>query len=137
MWCKWDSTIHYKRKVLFTFIWWIFKSYIAATEINNLMDVILVIEEKLSKKINISFLFKIFCNKFCFKFIYCAIRFKLFLRTHLQPIVLQPGGNSTKFHVLLEISESISSFTTSFQNITSGDNKATCKVRGFSSTLKT
>ena len=51
-----------------------------------------------------------------------------------QKLWLTIGGKSTNFHVLLEISESI---TTSFQNTQSGDNKTSFNVRGFSSTLKT
>jgi hypothetical protein len=52
-------------------------------------------------------------------------------------MVLQPGGNFTNFQVLLEIKESISSFTASFQNIASGEAKASFKFEGFSSRLKT
>jgi hypothetical protein len=51
-------------------------------------------------------------------------------------MVLQPSGNSTNFQVLLEIKESISSFTDSFQNIVLGEAKASFKFEGFSSRLK-
>ena len=50
-------------------------------------------------------------------------------------MVVQPDGNSTNFQVLLEISESISSYIASFPNTESGDVKASCKVIGFSSAL--
>ena len=43
------------------------------------------------------------------------------MRNHLQSIALQSGGRSTNFQILLEIKVSISSFTISFQNITSDD----------------
>ena len=52
-------------------------------------------------------------------------------------MVLQPGGRSTNFQILLEIRDSTSSFTTSFQNIASGDVKTSFKFWGFSSMLKT
>ena len=53
--------------------------------------------------------------------------FNFFLRTHLQPMVLQSDRRSTNFQVLLEISDFISSLTVSFQNIASGDVKTSFK----------
>ena len=43
-------------------------------------------------------------------------------------MVLQPGGNSTNFQLLLEIKDSISSILASFQNMVSGDTKSSLKV---------
>jgi hypothetical protein len=43
-------------------------------------------------------------------------------------MVLQPGGNSTNFQLLLEIKDSISSILASFQNMASGDAKSSLKV---------
>ena len=72
------------------------------------MDVILVTGEKLSKRP--SSCLKPFATSLA---LYLSIEpsgFNFFRKTHLQPIVLQPGGKSTNFQVLLEISYYISSF---------------------------
>ena len=52
-------------------------------------------------------------------------------------MVLQPDERSNNFQVLLEIRDSILSFTASLQNIVSGDVKTSFKFWGFSSMLKT
>ena len=105
--------------------------------INNLIDVILVTGEKVSKKSRSAFCLKPFTTSLALNLSIDPSGFKFFLRTHLQPMVLQPGGRSTNFQVLLEIRDSISSFTAFFQNIASGDVKASFKFWGFSSMLKT
>jgi hypothetical protein len=84
------------------------------------MDVILVTGEKVSKKSSLAFCLKPFATSLALNLSILPSSLSFFLRTHLQPMVLQPGGNSTNFQVLLEIKESISSFIASFQNIASG-----------------
>ena len=100
------------------------------------MDVILVIGEKVSKKLRSVFCLKPFVTSLALNLPINASSFNSFLRTHLQLMVLQSGGRSTNLQVLLEIRDSISSFTVSFQNIASGDVKASFKFWGFSSILK-
>ena len=66
------------------------------------MDVILVTGEKVSKNSRPSSCLKPFATSLA---LYLSIEpsgFNFFLKTHLQPIVLQPGGKSTNFEVLLE-----------------------------------
>ena len=55
-----------------------------------------------------------------------------FRNTHLLPIGFDPLGKSTKTHVLLNIIESISSFTASFQKAASLEAIASLKVLGSS-----
>ena len=101
------------------------------------MDVILVTEEKVSKNYRHSSCLKPFATSLA---LYLSIEpsgFNFFLKTHLQPIVLQPGGKSTNFHVFLDIRDSILSFTVSFQKIESCEDNASFKVRGSFSTLNT
>ena len=93
------------------------------------MDVILVTGEKVSKNSRPSSCLKPFATSLA---LYLSIEpsgFNFFLKTHLQPIVLQPGGKSTNFQVLLEIRDFISSSTASFQKIESCEDNASFKVR--------
>jgi hypothetical protein len=90
-----------------------------------------------SKKSRLAFCLKPFATSLALNLSIVPSGLSFFLRTHLQPMVLQPGGNSTNFQVLLEIKESISSFVATFQNIASGEAKASFKFGGFSSRLKT
>ena len=99
------------------------------------MDVILVTGEKVSKKSRLPFCLKPFATSLVLNFSTVPSGWSFFFRTHLQPMVVQPDGNSSNFQVLLEISESISSYKASFQNTESVDVKASCKVIGFSSAL--
>ena len=105
--------------------------------IKSLMDVILVTGEKVSKYSRPSSCLKSFATSLALYLSIDPSGFSFFRKTHLQPIILQPGDKSTNFHVLLEISDSISSFTASFQKIASCEDKASFKVRGSLSTLKT
>ena len=101
------------------------------------MDVILVTREKVSKNSRPSSYLKPFATILA---VYLSIDpsgFNFFRKTHLQPIVLQPGGKTANFQVLLEIRDSISSFTTYFQKIESCEDNASFKVRGSFSTLNT
>ncbi|MGV7343209.1 hypothetical protein PJI17_31415, partial [Mycobacterium kansasii] len=50
------------------------------------------------------------------------------LKIHLHPIGFEPGGRSTKHHVLLETMESISLSVASLQNCKSGDERASLSV---------
>ena len=101
------------------------------------MDVILVTGEKVSKNSRPSSCLNSFATSLA---LYLSIEpsgFNFFLKTHLQPIVLQPGGKSTNFQVLLEMRDFISSFTASFQKIESCEDNASFKVRGSFSALNT
>ena len=77
---------------------------------NCLMDVILVTGEKVSKNSRPSSCLKPFATSLALYFSIEPSGFNFFLKTHLQQIVLQLGGKSTNFQVLLEIRDSISSF---------------------------
>ena len=101
------------------------------------MDAILVTRENVSKKSKSVFCLKPYVKCLTLNLSIYPSGFNFFLRTHLQPMVLQHGGRSTNFQVLLEIRDSISSFTASFQNIASGDVKVSFKFWGFFSMLKT
>ena len=65
--------------------------------INNLIDVILVTGENVSKKSRSAFYLKPFATSLALNLSIDPSSFKFFLRTHLQPTVLQPGGRSTNF----------------------------------------
>ena len=108
-----------------------FQINIAAIAIKNLIDVILVIGENVSKKSRSAFCLKPFTTSLALNLSIDPYSFNFFLRTHLQPMVLQPSRRSTNYQVLLEIRDSISSFITSFQNIASGGVKASFKFWGF------
>ena len=82
-----------------------FQINIAAIAIKNLIDVILVIGENVSKKSRLTFCLKPFATSLALKFSIDPSSFNFFLRTHLQPMVLQPRGRSTNFQVLLEIKD--------------------------------
>ena len=56
------------------------------------------------------------------------------LKIHLQPIVLAPGGKSTKIQVLFCSIESISVLIASFQNKESEEETASEKFKGSFST---
>ena len=101
------------------------------------MDVILVIGEKVSKNYRPSSCLKPFATSLALNLPIEPSGFNFLLKTHLQPIVLQPGGKSTNFQVLSEIRDFISSFTSSFQKIESCEDNASFKVRGSFSTLNT
>ena len=101
------------------------------------MDVILVTGEKVSKNSRPSSCLKPLATSLSLYLSTDPSDFKFLHKTYLHPIVLQPGGKSTSFQVLLEISDSISSFTASFQKIASCEDKASFKVRGSSPMLKT
>ncbi|CAL5352970.1 unnamed protein product [Camellia sinensis] len=88
-----------------------------STTINNLMDVTLVTGENVSKKSRSACCLKPFATSLALYLSIVPSGLSFFLKTHLQPIVLQPGA--------------------SFQKTESGDAKASCKVNGVSSTLKT
>ena len=91
------------RKAVFTSFWWIYKSKIVIVAINNLIDVILVTGENISKKSRWAFCLKPFATSLALNLSIDPFGFNFFLRTHLQPMVLQLGGRSTNFQVLLEI----------------------------------
>ena len=114
-----------------------FQINIAAIAIENLIDVILVIGENVSKKSRSAFCLKPFTTSLALNLSIDPYSFNFFLRTHLQPMVLQLGGRSTNFQVLLEIRDFISSFIASFWNIASSDVKTYSKFWGFFSMLKT
>ena len=57
------------------------------------------------------------------------------LNTHLHPMGLEPAGRSTNTHLLLDIMESISSLTASFQNATSLEAITSRNVFGSSSAV--
>ena len=58
--------------------------------------------------------------------------FSFFFKIHLEPIGLQPGGKSTKFHVSLNYRESISSFIASCHKYVSKVDKASFRLDGCS-----
>ena len=80
-----------------------FQIKIAAIAIKNLVDVILVTRENVPKKSRSAFCLKPFATSLALNLSIDAYSFNFFLRTHLQPMVLQPSGRSTNYQVLLEI----------------------------------
>ena len=101
------------------------------------MDLTLVTGENVSKKSRSACCLKPFATSLTLYLSIVPSGLSFFLKTHLQPIVLQPGGKSTNAKVLLDNNDYISSFTVSFQKPEAGDAKASCKVNGVSSALKT
>ena len=71
------------------------------------MDVILVTGEKVSKNSRPSSCLKPFATGLALYLSIDPSGFNFLLKTHLEPIVLQPGGKSTNFQVLLEIRDLI------------------------------
>ena len=74
-----------------------FQINIAAIAIKNLIDVILVIGENVSKKSRSAFCLKPFAISLVLNLSIDPSGFNFFQRTHLQPMVLQPSGRSTNF----------------------------------------
>ena len=65
----------------------------AEIAISNLMDVILVTGEKISKKSTLAFCLKFFATNLVLNLSIVLSGLNFFLRTYLQPIVLQPVVN--------------------------------------------
>ena len=99
------------------------------------MNVTLVTREKVSKKSRSTYCLKPLVTNLTLYLHIVSSDLSFLQRTHLHPIVLQPGGKSTSFHVLFESSKAISSFTASLKKIASGDDKVSCNAREISLTL--
>src|SRR6266487_647353 len=97
------------------------------------MDVIRVIGEKVSKKSIFSLCLKPLATRRALYLSTVPSGFSFFFKIHLQPIGLQPGGNSTKCQVPLDSRDSISSFIASCHKSTSKDDKASVRFVGSSS----
>ena len=104
-------------------------------ENNTLMDVIPVTGEKVSKKSTFSLCQNPLTMSHALYFSTMPSGFNFFLRIHLQPIVLHPGGKSTKGQVLYDSRDSISSSIASCHYLTSTDDKASWMVQESSSTI--
>ena len=92
------------------------------------MNVILVIGEKVSKNSRPSNCLKPLATSLTLYLSIDSSGFNFLCKTHLHPIVLQSGGKSTSFQVLLKISDFISPFITSFHKIASAKNKTSFQV---------
>ena len=96
----------------------------ATRENNTLMDVILMTSEKVSKKFTFSLCLNSFATSCALYFSLVPLGYNFFLRIHLQPIVIYPGGKSTKCQILFDLRDSISSSIAFCHMLASTNDKA-------------
>ena len=87
---------------------------IVVIAMKTLINVIIVDGEKISRNSRPSSCLKPFATKLAL-YLSIDLGYNVFLQTHLQTIDLLLGGKSTNFHALVESSDCILSFITSFQ----------------------
>ena len=143
---SWPSTTHpsgwviyissskspFKKFVLIS-IWWITNLWIATKAIKILMEEILVIGEKVSKKSMFGFWVNPLTTNLALYLYIDPLGLNFLLKIHLHPIGFAPSGTYTKLYVLFFLIESILILVACSQRFASVELITTEKLKGSSS----